>query len=87
LLGLVVGSFLNVCIDRLPSHHSLVTPPSSCDACGHRLTSLDLIPVVSYVFLRGHCRYCGAPIPIRSPLVELGTAFAFLLMWLTWHHL
>ena len=83
LLGLVTGSFLNVCIDRLPGGKSLVYPPSHCDACQRRLGILDLIPVASYLWLRGKCRYCGARIPVRIPLVEFatGAAFAFLL----WH--
>jgi leader peptidase (prepilin peptidase) / N-methyltransferase len=74
LAGLAVGSFLNVCIDRLPHRKSLMSPPSHCDACQHRLGLLDLVPVLSYLVLRGRCRYCHAHIPIRSPLVEFLTA-------------
>jgi leader peptidase (prepilin peptidase) / N-methyltransferase len=81
IVGAVIGSFLNVCIDRLPENRSLVGPPSHCDACGRKLSVLDLIPVFSYLFLRGRCRTCGAKIPIRVFLVELGcgllTAFLF----------
>jgi leader peptidase (prepilin peptidase)/N-methyltransferase len=88
LLGLVVGSFLNVCIDRLPVKKSLAYPPSHCDACQNPLKIQDLIPVVSYLWLRGKCRYCGAVIPQRILWVELfsGAVFAFL-FWrfgLTW---
>ncbi|HLC01633.1 MAG TPA: prepilin peptidase [Anaerolineales bacterium] len=81
-LGAAIGSFLNVCIDRLPRGASVVTPPSSCDACGRRLTALELIPVISYLALRGRCRTCGKPISPRSPIVELGTASLFGLTWL-----
>ena len=81
LLGAAVGSFLNVCIDRLPAGQSLVYPPSHCVGCGRRLASLDLIPVFSYLWLRGRCRYCGAAIPVRLFLVELATAVIFALLW------
>jgi leader peptidase (prepilin peptidase)/N-methyltransferase len=72
LLGAAIGSFLNVCIDRLPANQSLVSPPSHCDACQRRLSPGELIPVFSYLFLRGRCRTCGARIPLQSLLVELG---------------
>ncbi|MEA3460004.1 MAG: prepilin peptidase [Chloroflexota bacterium] len=81
LFGLAVGSFLNVCIDRLPQTESLLSPPSHCSSCGHRLSALDLIPLLSYLLLRGRCRYCGAPIPWRLPLVELATGSLFALLW------
>ena len=81
LLGLVVSSFLNVCIDRLPARASIVSPPSHCPACGRRLAPLDLIPLLSYLFLRGRCRYCGAPIPRRVLLVEATTGLLFVLLW------
>jgi leader peptidase (prepilin peptidase)/N-methyltransferase len=71
LLGLLIGSFLNVCIDRLPSGRSIVTPPSRCDQCQRRLAVADLIPVFSYLWLRGRCRYCGAVLPKRLVAVEL----------------
>ena len=80
LLGFTVGSFLNVCLDRLPRGESILNPPSHCQACHHRLAAKDLIPIFSYLWLRGHCRYCQAPIPKRLPWVELATGgmFAFL---------
>jgi leader peptidase (prepilin peptidase)/N-methyltransferase len=88
LLGLVVGSFLNVCIDRLPARKSLAYPPSHCDTCNKPLQVHDLVPVASYLWLRGKCRYCGAPIPQRVLWVEIfsGAAFAFLfwMFGLTW---
>jgi leader peptidase (prepilin peptidase)/N-methyltransferase len=81
LLGLVVSSFLNVCIDRLPEKASIVLPPSHCPACGRRLAPFDLIPLLSYLLLRGRCRYCGAPIPRRVLLVEAVTGLLFVLLW------
>jgi len=82
LLGLAVGSFLNVCIDRLPAGKSLLHPPSHCDACQRRLSAIDLIPVISYIWLRGRCRYCGARVPVRVFLVELATGLLFTLVYL-----
>jgi leader peptidase (prepilin peptidase)/N-methyltransferase len=81
LAGLAVGSFLNVCIDRLPAGQSLLTPRSRCDTCRTPLATRDLIPVLSYVILRGKCRRCSTPIPLRLPLVEGGTALAFFGWW------
>ncbi len=82
VLGLIIASFLNVCIDRLPGKSSIVTPPSHCDSCGRRLSVKDLIPVYSYLRNRGKCAYCGAPIPKRVLGVEIGTgAFFGLLFW------
>jgi leader peptidase (prepilin peptidase)/N-methyltransferase len=80
LLGLEIGSFLNVCIDRLPRGESIVKPPSHCEACGHRLAAKDLIPLFSYLWLRGRCRYCRASIPRKLFFVELasGVIYAFL---------
>ncbi len=80
LLGLFVGSFINVCIDRLPRGQSIITPPSHCSACNRKLGVLDLVPLFSYIWLRRRCRYCGAPIPLRIPVVEGVTSllFAFL---------
>jgi leader peptidase (prepilin peptidase) / N-methyltransferase len=73
VLGLCVGSFLNVCIYRLPRHESLVRPPSRCPNCGQPLSWFDNIPVLSWLALRGRCRRCKAPIAIRYPIVELTT--------------
>src|SRR4030042_1462970 len=82
LIGIAIGSFLNVCIDRLPTRKSLVSPPSHCDACQRRLGLLDLVPILSYLILRGRCRYCGARIPIRVLLVEfLAGLIFFLAFW------
>jgi leader peptidase (prepilin peptidase)/N-methyltransferase len=83
ILGLAVGSFLNVCIDRLPRNESIVLPPSHCEACQRKLAVKDNIPVFSYLRLHGRCRYCQAAIPRRLFWVELATAliFAFLYWW------
>ena len=77
LFGLLVGSFLNVVIHRLPRGESLARPPSSCPACGARIKPYDNIPVFSWLLLRGRCRNCGAQISARYPLVEAATAAAF----------
>lgn len=82
LLGMIIGSFLNVCIDRIPKGGSILTPPSHCDSCGHKLTLTDLIPVLSYLIQKGKCRYCNASIPPRNLLIELGTGALFALIWL-----
>jgi leader peptidase (prepilin peptidase) / N-methyltransferase len=74
LFGLVIGSFLNVVIWRVPRHESVVTPGSHCPSCDTPLGALENIPVVSWVALRGRCRHCGAHISARYPLVELLTA-------------
>jgi leader peptidase (prepilin peptidase) / N-methyltransferase len=79
LLGLAVGSFLNVCIHRLPLGQSLNSPPSRCPHCDYRLRWFDNIPVVSYVMLGGRCRKCRTRISIRYPIVELVTMGLFLL--------
>jgi len=78
LLGLVIGSFLNVVIYRVPRGLSIVRPPSHCPTCGTQLTALDNIPLVSWAVLRGRCRHCGSPISVRYPLVELSTGVVFL---------
>lgn len=77
LFGLLIGSFLNVCVYRLPRDLSIVRPRSYCPACEHRIAWSDNIPLVSYVLLKGRCRHCGARIPLRYPAVELLTAVLF----------
>ncbi len=74
IFGAVVGSFLNVCIYRIPEGKSLVLPASSCPSCGHPIRFYDNIPVLSYLFLRGRCRDCGQKISPRYIAVELITA-------------
>jgi leader peptidase (prepilin peptidase)/N-methyltransferase len=77
LVGLVIGSFLNVCIYRLPHDQSVVWPASRCTACGREIDWYENIPVVSYAVLRGRCRTCGEPISVMYPLIELLTAGVF----------
>ncbi len=77
MLGLAVGSFLNVVIWRVPRALSTVSPRSSCPRCGAAITSRDNVPLLSWLVLRGRCRDCKAPISARYPLVELSTAAAF----------
>ena len=81
-LGTAIGSFLNVCIWRLPREESVVRPPSHCPACGHRLSAADLVPLLSFLLLGRHCRYCGAAISWRYFTVELLTGLLFLALWL-----
>lgn len=74
VLGSVVGSFLNVCIARLPRGESIVSPPSRCPRCGRTIRPWDNIPLLSFLWLRGRCRACGEPISWQYPLVEGLTA-------------
>ncbi len=71
LFGLCIGSFLNVCIYRLPLLKSIVFPGSICPYCDRKIRFYDNIPVISYIFLRGKCRFCSAPIAVRYPMVEI----------------
>ncbi len=80
--GSIVGSFLNVCIYRMPRGESVISPPSHCPHCNYSIPWYLNIPLVTWVLLRGKCRNCGAPISVRYFLVELLTAFAFLCCWL-----
>ena len=80
LLGLVVGSFLNVVIYRVPRKESVVAPRSRCPGCGTEIASRDNIPVLSWLLLRGRCRTCKTPISVRYPLVELTSAALFAAM-------
>jgi leader peptidase (prepilin peptidase)/N-methyltransferase len=80
LLGLVVGSFLNVCIFRLPRGESLVRPGSHCPSCGRPIRPSDNLPLLSYLLLRGRCRFCGDSISWRYPLVEAMTGLGFVLV-------
>jgi leader peptidase (prepilin peptidase)/N-methyltransferase len=77
VLGLLVGSFLNVVVARVPQERSVVRPPSACPECGAPIAPRDNIPVLSWLLLRGRARCCGTAISIRYPLVEAGTAVAF----------
>jgi len=77
VLGLLVGSFLNVVIHRLPAGESVVSPPSHCPRCDTPIAPYDNVPVLSYIALRGRCRHCHAHISLRYPLVELTTGCVF----------
>ena len=77
LVGLPVGSFVGVVVDRVPRKASIVAPPSHCDACDTPIRPVDNIPVVSYLVLRGRCRSCGAKIPPRDLYLEILTALLF----------
>lgn len=80
LVGAVVGSFLNVCIYRLPAEKSVITPPSHCPSCGDTIRFYDNIPILSYLFLRGRCRRCRERISPRYPLVETLTGLMAVLV-------
>lgn len=82
ILGAVFGSFLNVVIFRIPKHESIAFPLSHCMKCGHPLHIRDLIPIMSWLSLRGRCRYCQRPISIQYPLIEFFTAVSFLTVFL-----
>ena len=82
LFGDSVGSFLNVLIDRLPAGESLLSPPSHCPACDRPLARRDMVPIISYLILKGRCRYCKVSIPQRLLWVELGTGTLFILFYL-----
>ena len=82
VLGLLFGSFFNVCIYRIPKEESIISPPSHCTKCNTRLKALDLVPVFSYLFLGRKCRYCGEKISSRYALVEVATALIFTALYL-----
>ena len=82
LIGLIIGSFLNVIIYRLPESKSITFPPSYCPNCKTRLKVIDLIPVFSFLSTGGKCRYCNTKISIQYPIVELLTGFFFLAAYL-----
>lgn len=82
LFGLIIGSFLNVCIYRIPREESIAFPPSHCTNCGNKIKEYDLIPIISYLFLKGKCRYCKEKISIRYPLIELITGVLFLALYI-----
>jgi leader peptidase (prepilin peptidase) / N-methyltransferase len=84
IMGAVIGSFLNVCIYRLPRGESIVRPPSACPQCGRRLSWLENIPIISYLLLGGRCRVCRVRISLRYPVVELVTAITFAVAWLAY---
>lgn len=82
ILGLLIGSFLNVCIFRIPREESISFPPSHCGSCGTRIKPYDLIPVISYMLLGGKCRNCKAALSIQYPLIELATGLLFAALYI-----
>jgi len=78
ILGTAIGSFLNVLIDRIPAGLPLFIDRSHCEHCKHTLVWYDLIPILSWVFLRAKCRYCKAPISLQYPVIEIVTGFIFI---------
>ncbi len=80
IFGACIGSFLNVCIYRLPAKKSIIFPPSACMKCGHKLSWWENIPIVSYIFLKAKCRKCGTSLSLQYPLVELITGLLALLL-------
>ncbi len=77
LFGAVIGSFLNVCIHRLPRQESIIWPASHCPACGNRIAFYDNVPLLSYLLLRGRCRACRTPISFRYPIIEAANATGY----------
>jgi leader peptidase (prepilin peptidase) / N-methyltransferase len=82
VFGAVIGSFLNVCIHRLPRHESVIAPASHCPSCGRMLRWYENVPIVGWLALRGRCAGCGARISLMYPLVEAATAAMFVAAWL-----
>ncbi|MDD2365214.1 MAG: prepilin peptidase [Desulfuromonadaceae bacterium] len=82
LFGMVIGSFLNVCISRMPKNESIVSPPSHCPVCFYKICWFDNIPLLSYILLRGKCRGCGTHISLQYPLVELTNGLLTLFLYL-----
>lgn len=84
ITGVIFGSFFNVCILRIPENKSIVTPASHCYNCNAALKPIDLVPILSWIFLRGKCRYCGHKISSRYTLVEFITGIVFILIYNTY---
>lgn len=81
VFGIIIGSFLNVCIYRIPREESIAFPPSHCTQCSHPLAWYDLIPIVSYLSLRGKCRYCGEAISPQYPIIEILNGLLYLFVF------
>lgn len=82
ILGLIIGSFLNVCIYRIPLGQSINYPPSHCMGCGNKIKWYDLVPVLSYIVLKGKCRFCRGKVSARYPLIELITGVLFYALYI-----
>lgn len=85
IIGILMGLFLNICICRIPHKGSMTFFHLRCAKCGKKLKAADLIPIFSYMFLRGKCRYCKAPISIKYPFVELLSGILFLLLFIKYN--
>ena len=84
ILGLIVGSFSNVCIHRIPRNESIIYPASHCPKCRSKIKPVDNIPLLSYILLKGRCRNCKSKISIQYPIVELITGLIYLIIYLTY---
>jgi len=84
ILGLIVGSFSNVCIYRIPRNESIIYPASHCPKCRTIIKAIDNIPIISYILLKGRCRNCKSKISIQYPIVELLTGLIYLIIYLTY---
>jgi len=84
ILGLIVGSFSNVCIYRIPKNESIVYPASHCPKCHSNIKPVDNIPLISYILLKGRCRNCKSKISIQYPVVELLTGLIYLIIYLAY---
>ncbi|MBC2579943.1 A24 family peptidase [Clostridium sp. DJ247] len=82
ILGTIIGSFLNVCIYRIPREQSIAYPSSHCTSCNNEIKWYDLFPIVSYIFLKGKCRYCGEKVSIRYPIIEFITGLIYLMLYI-----
>ncbi len=82
IFGTIIGSFLNVCIYRIPMQQSIAYPPSHCTNCGSRIKWYDLIPIVSYVILKGKCRNCGEKISKKYPIIEFITGLLYVMLYI-----
>lgn len=80
-LGAIIGSFLNVCIFRIPKEESIAFPPSHCGNCNTKLKGRDLVPILSYIFLKGRCRYCKEKVSIQYPIIEGFTGILFVILY------
>lgn len=84
IFGTIIGSFLNVCIFRIPNNESIAFPPSHCGNCKHELKPLDLVPILSWIFLKGKCRYCKEKISCQYPILEGVCGLLFLLVYINY---
>lgn len=85
IFGLIIGSFINVCIYRIPRGESIAYPPSHCTKCNNKIKPYDLVPVLSYIVLKGRCRYCKDKISLRYPVVELFTGIIFAAIYIRYN--